>query len=117
MEMDSDLQFSDTATTDSKRSSFNVDNSPHSHFGGGLLCEVSEVEPYMSLGYEHDHSSNQMSQSLEPKILPGVQLANDTSSTRAAYSPCKDPVYNARSWWDYGGELEYRWDCMREHAI
>ncbi|GAM36844.1 hypothetical protein TCE0_022f06258 [Talaromyces pinophilus] len=116
MEMDSEPELSDTATTDSKRSSFNVDNHPHSHFVGGVDYEISEAEPYMSLGYEHDQSSNNMSQSRNQSLALGAQLPQEPS-TGSTYSPCKDPVYNARSWWDYGGGHEYRWDCMREHAM
>lgn len=116
MEMDSEPELSDTATTDGKRSSFNVDNNPHSHFVGGLNHEVSEAEPYMSLGYAHDKGINTLSQSQNQRIAQGPQLPQEPS-TGSTYSPCKDPVYNARSWWDYGGGLEYRWDCMREHAM
>lgn len=116
MEMDSEPELSDTATTDSKRSSSNVDNNPRSHFVGGVDHEVSEAEPYMSLGYEHDQGSNTMSQSRNQSLAQGAQLPQEPS-TGSTYSPCKDPVYNARSWWDYGGGHEYRWDCMREHAM
>jgi hypothetical protein len=107
MEMDSELELSDTATTDSKRSSFNT----------GVDHDVSHAEPYMSLGYEHDQGShNTTNQHQNQNLTQGAQLPQEPS-TGSPYSACKDPVYNARGWWDYGGGLEYRWDCMREHAI
>lgn len=117
MEMDSELELSDTATTDSKRSSFNVDNKSHSHSVTGVDHDVSQAEPYMSLGYEHDQGNhNTTNQHQNQNLTQGAQLPQEPS-TGSPYSACKDPVYNARSWWDYGGGLEYRWDCMREYAI
>lgn len=116
MEMDSEPELSDTATRDSKRSSINVDNHSHSQFVGGLGHEISEAEPYMSLGYAHDQSNNTMNQPQNQSLAQGAPLPQEPS-TGATYSACKDPVYNARSWWDYGGGNEYRWDCMREHAM
>lgn len=116
MEMDSEPELSDTATTDSKRSSVNVDNNFHSQFVGGLDHEVSEAEPYMSLGYAHGQSNHTMEQPSNPSLAQGAHLPQGPS-TGSTYSPCKDPVYNVRSWWDYGGGHEYRWDCMREPAM
>lgn len=114
--MDSEPDLSDTATTDSKRSSFNAGNNSRAQFVGGVDHEVSEAEPYMSLGYAHGQSDNTMKQSQYQNLPQAAQLPQE-SSTGSTYSPCKDPVYNARSWWDYGGGSEYRWDCMRERAM
>lgn len=116
MEMDSEPELSDTATRDSKRSSFNVDNHFQSQLIGGLDPEISEAEPYMSLGYAHSQSNNTMNQPQNQSLAQGAHLPQEPS-TGSTYSACKDPVYNARSWWDYGGGHEYRWDCMREHAM
>ncbi|EED20356.1 hypothetical protein TSTA_035830 [Talaromyces stipitatus ATCC 10500] len=112
VEMDSEPELSDTTTVDSKRSSFNVDKSSPSNPIDELDHEISQAEPYMSLGYQHDQDTT-------VHHLQDQHLAQpEEPSTGSPYTPCKDPVYNARNWWDYGGgRLEYRWDCMRDHGM
>lgn len=110
MQMDCDLGISDSATvtTNSKRSSLDAGSNSQPHIDGNFDHENTHAEPYMSLGYE-DVRERDPAQAAKSSTEP---------STVARYIPCKDPVYNARSWWEYGEEkLEYRWDCLREHAM
>ncbi|OKL64291.1 hypothetical protein UA08_00009 [Talaromyces atroroseus] len=120
MHMDCELETSDAAA-DSKRCSFD----------SGINVQVSTIEsvrpveahdadaePYMSLGYEQGHGNGgNISHSHDQNLARGAQLPEEPS-TGTPYTPCKDPIYNARSWWEYGGgRHDYRWDCLRERAM
>lgn len=120
MKMDCELEPSDvitTATTDSERSSLGVGGDSHLSEADSV-CDVDHAEPYMSLGYEGDHGNSGSSNHSHSRTLTrGVQLPEEPS-TGLPYTPCKDPIYNARSWWEYGGGIhDYRWDCLRERAM
>jgi hypothetical protein len=110
-----------TTATDSKRSSLDAGNNfqvnTQVNTVGNLAnnaCDV-DAEPYMSLGYEHGHGNSNHSHGQNP--TRAGQLPEEPS-TGTPYTPCKDPIYNARSWWEYGGGThDYRWDCLRERAM
>lgn len=124
MEMDAEMEgVSDSATTDS--TSLDLDNHPHPPVVDELDHDSSQAEPYMSLGYERvqgtvAESMGQIRNDHSAESAQAAQLSSSTqeSSRGGRYVPCKDPVYNACNWWSYGGDgLEYRWECMRGHAM